>query len=270
MHFSRPHLLILILWGIAVSMLLWCGVGKDSRLGKRHPPGGTRKDLADPGHEVLVPDIPELGVPTVFYRECWPHAEAYEMMQPVGEPFPSSASWLYVAIWPDGTVIWGNGLSENNVAWEGRLKSDAVAVLLSAVPLREGLSREAKRYLKRISSDWYLPVSVIGIRGETGYFLFYSHLDQMEKVETYWYWHDNGDETEFPFSQYSFEQFCNEVPDWYAQYQRAFNRLRIHLKSLIPSKGDRVVLADRIRCVKLEGRLGDLQDAGTLPERDSN
>ncbi len=258
MYLSKSHPLLLMFSGLAMSTLLSCSGGQDNRLSKSQSPVGTRKDSAAARYEVLVPDVPELALPTVFYREAWPHAEAHDMMQPEGEPFESSACWLYVAIWGDGTIIWGNGLSDSDVAWEGRLKSNAVAELLSDVPLRELQSREARRYSERISTDRYLPVSVIGIRGETGYFLFYSHLDQMEKLEEYWYWHDNGDESEFPFAQYSFEQFCAEVPDWYAQYQRGFDRLRTRLRSVIPRKGDLVVLEDRVRCVKLKGHLGDL------------
>ena len=137
--------------------------------------------------------------------------------------------------------------------------AEAVDELLSIVPLRELQSPQAKQYLERIVFDRYCPVSVIGIRGKAGLFLLYSNLDQMEKTKKYWFW-DDRTRREFPFPLYSFEQFCAEVPDWYAEYERAFDHLRWEVKAAIPAKGSRIALGDRIRCMNVRGQLGELLD----------
>jgi len=249
------YLLAFVSCGLGASAVFLCSECPIEIPRGKHPPDSTPKDVDGSAKTVLAPLLPDLGLPALFYRETWSHVEWAEMGHPVGQPFGVTAFSLEVAIWPDGTVIWG----DDREFYEARISAEAVDELLSIVPLRELESPQAKQYLERIVFDRYCPVSVIGIRGKAGLFLLYSNLDQMEKTKKYWFW-DDRTRREFPFPLYSFEQFCAEVPDWYAEYERAFDHLRWEVKAAIPAKGSRIALGDRIRCMNVRGQLGELLD----------
>ena len=67
-----------------------------------------------------------------------------------------------------------------------------------------------------------------------------------------------GENSPFPYTRSS--SYSQEVPEWYAEYERAFDHLRWEVKAAIPAKGSRIALGDRIRCMNVRGQLGELLD----------
>ena len=235
--------------------LVVCGGCRDQPDARHATTASAPDDAADESEEVyLAPFIPKLGVPVAFHRHAWIHVEAREMWHELNVPFDADSMKSYsleLAIWKDGTIIWSQssdrGAPEHH---EGRVDSEAVQRLLAAIDAKTYRTRQNVRYSEEARLDRYIPASMIAILDGSNRLIMCSNLDQMELLKEYWHWHD-GKETRYPFDQYSFEQFCAEVPESYCQHLKDFARLRGQLRSVIPKEGNRIDIEERIRWVLL-------------------
>jgi hypothetical protein len=70
----------------------------------------------------------------------------------------------------------------------------------------------------------------------------------MNRKGRYWF-HDGRELREFPHSNCTFEQFCEEVPSDYSQFIRDYLHLRDKLLAIVPPTGKPVQLEETVRWI---------------------
>jgi hypothetical protein len=192
----------------------------------------------------LIPFLNEVGTPVACVSEFWPHAMLDECMNEPGVPFKARLP-LTLAIWSQGTVIWRDSPNGREAEYcEATVPQETVAKLVDAIDLKEYSTPDNVRYSEE-AITWHLPASVIMI-SKGGRRLFVgSQLESMELLKEYWVWKESELMT-FPFSRYSFDEFCKHLPVAYSRHLRQFAGLRTQLKAILPTTGRRIMLQDRV------------------------
>jgi len=192
----------------------------------------------------LVPFLKQGGTPVACLTDFWTEAMKDECMNRPGVPFKAELP-LTLAIWSQGTVIWRACPNGREAEYcEATVPQETVSKLLDAIDLKELARPENVRYSDEALSR-YCPASVIMVsKGGSRVFLC-TQLGAMELLQEYWVWEDSEQRT-FPFSRYSFDEFCKQLPDAYNRHLRQFAGLRTQLKAILPANGRRIVLQDRV------------------------
>jgi len=255
LRISLSRLSVLVECCFFGSTLLLCAACREETSVKHAETENAPDDVADETQDLyLATFIPDLGIPVVLYRHPWMHVEGREMNHEPGEPFDAESTKPYAlefAAWEDGTIIWSQGLPPwRPQHYEGKLDRKAVQQLLAAIDTKRYRTPEHVRYSEESLYDRYSPTSMIAILDDTNSFVLCSNLDQMELLKEYWYW-DGSEEMKYPFDEYSFEQFCDEVPESYSRHLQDYADLRHQLRSVIPKEGKNIDLHKRIRWVVL-------------------
>ena len=256
--------------GLTVTMLLMCvGCQKHnsveqttSKIQPGNVAGKPEAYLPGSEHLYLAPFLPGQGVAVAFHRHLSMHGDGllldfYEPNVPFWDEesdIPPGAESLMpdaeLAIWKDGTIIWSERSDANEYRYyEGKLEKEAVSRLLATIDSKEYCSDENMRLSLR-TLDWGFLTSMIAVNHETNDFVFCCELDMMELTKEYWNW-NRGKLMEYSFDTYSFQQFCNEVPESYSRFLRDYAGLRDLLWSFIPKERKRIELNKRIRWVVL-------------------
>lgn len=163
-------------------------------------------------------------------------------------PFPPN-----VAVWADGVVVWSEPWDHPKECYEGRLEHKTVQRLLNAITKKKYWAPSHVRYSEQ---ERDMPGSTIVVLDGKSRFGIRSGLDSMELTKEYWYWSERDGLKDYPFEKYTFEQFCQEVPNFYADYLRDFADLRAQLRSVIPVERKRIDIRKRLRWVVLPAPKG--------------
>lgn len=202
---------------------------------------------------LLAPTIPGLGTVVLFYRDVWMHAEIWDMQGPPGVPFDAEFMKPYslkLGIWEDGTIIWSQGNPREPEHFEGRVSREVIRQMADGIDATKFRTVGSLRISEEALYNRWIPAATIARLDAPKNFIVCSNLDQMELLQEYWYWDEDG-EDEYPFTDFSFDQFCTKVPASYAQHLREYARLRAHVRSIIPKQGKSIGLDARIRWVLL-------------------
>ena len=217
-----------------------------SRVDPPNPPKPTAQPTSELYEQIyLVPFLKESGTPVACMSEFWPHVMRDECMNDPGVPFRAELP-LTLAIWGDGTVIWQVSSTEGRPEYyEAEVPKEATSKLLARIDLTESMMARNVRYSDEAISR-YCPASVIMISQGKGRLFLCSQLGAMESLQEYWVWEDLKQRT-FPFSKYSFEDYCRHLPEAYRQHLRDFVRVRSQLRATLPAKGRRITVGDRVQ-----------------------
>jgi hypothetical protein len=206
--------------------------------------------VAEPEGDYLAPFLPGTGVAIAFHRQVWLHAEGQQMLYEREPNVPFRATLpLNVAIWRDGTVIWNRGSLSKPEYCEGKVDPEHISALFAGIAANKLQELGSTRYSKNVRND-ELPATMIVVSPGEKNAVVCSFLDQMEMLKTYW---DEYRRKDYPFEKYSFESFCQQVPESYAKYLHDFAELRQHLRRLIPREGKAIDVKKRIEWVLLPG-----------------
>ncbi len=213
----------------------------------------------------LAPFLPGVGVPIAFCQEEWRdtwHAGLYS--HELGVPFegqdanaPSGAESFRplppnVAIWSDGTVIWSElpGF-EDVTCYERKVDPNVVRRLIESVRGGRYNKHDNMKFSQQILHDELRMFSLIAILDGADSFVLRCQMDQMERINEYWYEDSAHDLITFPFDKYSFDTFSEHVPESYSQYLLDYLTLRAQLRAIIPKEGNVVDPYKRLRWVVL-------------------
>jgi hypothetical protein len=201
----------------------------------------------------LTPFLPGKGVPVAYSRDSWDEHH----IEPFGEPLDTEdRPNLRVALWSDGTIIWGDEADPRGVNhYEGKIEVAQVRQLLSQIDIGRYRTANNVHYSRATLRLRYFPGTMIAfVKNTEGVFL-YSLAEGMRRLDTYWYWGDNIFE-EFPKDKYTYEEYRAAVPASFRQYMDDYDRLRKLLWSAIPKDGKRIVLHERILWVNMPFDVG--------------
>lgn len=192
----------------------------------------------------LVPFLKEGGTPVACVTDFWTEAMKDESMNRPEAPFKAELP-LTLAIWSQGTVIWRASPSRPEAEYcEATVPQEMVSKLLAAIDLKEFTRPDNVRYSDEALSR-YSPATVIMVsKGGSRLFLC-SQLGAMELLQEYWVW-EGSEQRTFPFSRYSFDEFCKQLPVAYSRHLRQFAGLRTQLKAILPATGRKIMLQDRV------------------------
>lgn len=220
------------------------GVPKEGNVKPRDAISATQSANEEYDRIYLLPFLKEVGTPVACVSEFWPHAMQDECMKEPGVPFKAELP-LTLAIWSDGTVIWRvPPIGPRPEYFEARVPQDTVSKLLAPLDLKEFMTPENVRYSREAISR-YLPALVIMVSKGGNRLFLCSQLDSMELLQEYWVW-EGSERRTFPFSTYSFDDFCKQLPEAYSRHLKEFAGLRSELRAVIPAAGRRITLHDRV------------------------
>jgi len=199
------------------------------------------------GEKYLLPFIDGLGIPRISVRDTWRHAEAVDVFtKPAGQVFQPavSPSNLRLAVWSDGTVLWGEGERQPQY-FRSTVPPEAVAVLLGSVDIDRYKTPNNARFSAK--TLWETGTVTAILDGDNSLFLC-SQIEAMKRIGVYWY--DDGREfRQFPCSEYTYEQFCEELPSDYSQSIHEYLHLRDKLQAIVPPTGKQVQLEETVRWI---------------------
>ncbi len=215
---------------------------------------GTNAFQRMPG-KFIAPHISELGVPVAFSRDSTAGHDSYfeGLWRRHGLPFDLSDRpyGLEVGVWSSGAVIWVDASDPARpIHYEGQIEPAKVRELMASIDVKKYSTADNLHYSALARTDCYLPSTVLAFLKHQDAMFLYSFAGNENLLHEYFYWEKGNFET-YPMNEYSLEEFKKKVPPAFRRYYHDNSHLRDLLRSVVPEKGKKIVLHERIRWVVL-------------------